>query len=81
MSDKMEIISKRTTRDKILSYLMNEAEKKHSDKFEIPFSRNELADYLCVERSAMSRELSKMQRDGLIRFTKKHFELSDAVSR
>lgn len=78
MSDKMEIISKRTTRDKIMTYLMNEAEKNHSDQFEISFSRNELADYLCVERSAMSRELGKMQREGLIHYHKNHFSLLEA---
>ena len=78
MSDKMEIISKRTTREKIMTYLLSEAEKKHNQRFEIPFSRNELADYLCVERSAMSRELSKMQQDKLIRYTKNNFELLES---
>lgn len=75
LNNKMEIISQRTTREKLMTYLLTQAEKAKNSKFDIPFSRNELADYLCVERSAMSRELSKMKNDGIIEYNKNSFEL------
>ena len=75
LNEKIEIITKRTTREKIMSYLLTQAEKNRSTSFEIPFTRNELSDYLCVERSAMSRELGKMQKDGLIKVNKRNFKI------
>ena len=78
LSRKIEHISKRTTREKLLSYLYGEAAGHGSREFDIPFSRQELADYLCVDRSAMSGELSRMRRDGILRFERSHFILEEA---
>jgi CRP-like cAMP-binding protein len=72
---KIEHISRRTTREKLLSYLSSQSQNKKSDVFDIPFNRQELADYLSVDRSAMSTELSRMRDDGLIKFCKNRFEL------
>lgn len=73
--DKLEHITKRTTRDKVLSYLAAQAKQTHGKTCDIPFNRRQLADYLSVERSALSAELSKMREAGLIAFHKNHFEL------
>ena len=75
LTQKMEIIAHRTTRDRLLAYLSAQASKVGSNHFTIPFDRQQLADYLSVERSAMSTELSKMQSDGLIRTDRSKFEL------
>ena len=71
----IENVSQKSIRDKILTYLSNEAQKNHSDKFTIKFNRQDLADYLNVDRSAMSFELSKLQKEGLIKYNKNQFEL------
>lgn len=75
LMQKMEHITKRTTREKLLSYLSVQALSQGSSDFAIPFNRQELADYLSVDRSAMSAELAKMRDEGLIRFQKNHFTL------
>ncbi|MTQ95867.1 helix-turn-helix domain-containing protein [Pseudoflavonifractor sp. BIOML-A6] len=75
LSRKLEHISGRTTRAKLLSYLSEQAERTGSSRFSIPFSRQELADYLAVERSAMSAELGKLRREGILSFEKNCFEL------
>jgi CRP-like cAMP-binding protein len=75
MMQKVTQLSKRTTRDKLLCYLSEEARKANKRVFEIPFNRQELADYLSVDRSAMSSELGKMRAEGLLDFDKNHFEL------
>lgn len=75
MNRKISHMSKRTTREKLLSYLSDIAQQKNSSRFTIPFDRQQLADYLSVERSAMSAELSRMQKDGLIKYHKNEFEL------
>jgi CRP-like cAMP-binding protein len=72
---KIENISQKTIRDKLLTYLSNEARRNKSNIFEIPFNRQDLADYLNIDRSAMSFELSKMQKDGLIKVEKNKFML------
>ena len=72
---KIENISQKSIRDKLLTYLSNEARKNKSNIFEISFNRQDLADYLNIDRSAMSFELSKMQKDGLIKFEKNKFML------
>lgn len=71
---KIDIISKRTLRDKIMAYLQYEARDQNSDYFNISLRRLEMAKYLCVDRSAMTRELVRMQEDGLIVFKKIHFK-------
>jgi CRP-like cAMP-binding protein len=75
LTQKIEFTSKRTTREKLLAYLSVEATKVGSSRFSIPFNRQELADYLSVDRSAMSAELSKLRDDGILNFHKNLFEL------
>lgn len=72
---KLGHMSKRTTRDKLISYLSDEAKRHNSSTFEIPFNRQQLADFLSVDRSAMSNELCKMRDDGLLKFEKNRFTL------
>ena len=68
-------ISKRTTREKLISYLSEQAKKQNSGVFTIPFNRQQLADFLSVDRSAMSNELCKMRDEGLLEFEKNQFKL------
>lgn len=68
-------ISKKSARDRILSYLNTIALQKHSTEFDIPFDRQQLADYLNLERTNMSKELGRMKAEGLIDFKKNHFEI------
>lgn len=68
-------MSKRSTRAKLLSYLSEEAKRHNSSHFTIPFTRQQLADFLCVDRSAMSNELCKMRDEGLLLFDKNEFTL------
>ena len=72
---KIEITSMRSTREKLLTYLMIQAKKSNSDIFDIPFNRQELADYLEVERSGLSSEISKLKKEGIIDCWKNHFKL------
>ncbi len=72
---KLGHISKRTTREKLISYLSEEAKRNRSASFIIPFNRQQLADYLSVDRSAMSNELCKMRDEGLLEFDKNAFKL------
>lgn len=65
----------KTIRGRVMSYLNSVALKKHARSFEIPFDRQQLADYLNVERTALSKELGKMKREGLIDFRKNQFEI------
>jgi CRP-like cAMP-binding protein len=73
MNQKLEIISKRSLREKLMEYILVQVKEAKSFNFTIPLSRSELADYLYVDRSALSRELSKMREEGLIEFNKNHF--------
>ena len=73
LNDKIDIIGQKTTRDKILALL--ETHRKGERVFSIPYSREEMAKFLHVDRSAMSRELCKMRDDGILRFNKNHFEI------
>ncbi|MBQ7332828.1 MAG: Crp/Fnr family transcriptional regulator [Clostridia bacterium] len=72
---RIEVTSKRTTREKLLAYLAIEAKEKGSDSFDVPFDRQELADYLEVERSGLSNEISKLREEGIIENRKNHFTL------
>ena len=72
---KVEVVSKRTIREKLLSYLSIQAQAQESRYFEIPLGRVELAEYLCVDRSALTRELVKMKEDGLIDYDKNCFRM------
>lgn len=75
LNRKIEFLSRRTTREKLLAYLSAQARAAGSRQFTIPFNRQELADFLCVERSAMSAELGRMKRDGLLDFERRTFRL------
>lgn len=72
---KLMCMSRRSTRGKLISYLSQEATKHGSSEFSIPFNRQQLADYLSVDRSAMSSELCRMRDEGLIEFKKNRFIL------
>ena len=65
----------KSIRGRVMAYLNTVALQKKKTSFEIPFDRQQLADYLNVERSALSKELGKMQRDGIIKTRKNHFEI------
>ena len=71
---RIEVTSKRTTRDKLLAFLMSESKRQGSASFEISFDRQELADYLEVDRSGLSAEISKMKKEGLIDCNKSCFK-------
>lgn len=75
LSEKINYISKRTTKEKLLAYLSAQSKKEKSRHFTIPFNRQELADYLCVERSAMSAELSRLRTEGVLEYKKSEFWL------
>ena len=74
-NEKLTHMGQRTTRSKIMSYLSAEAQRLGKYEFDIPFSRQQLADYLAVERSGLSLELGKMRSEGLLDFHKSHFIL------
>lgn len=80
LTKKIEHMSRRSLRDKLLSYLSDESIRQRSTSFDLPFNRQQLADYLCVDRSALSRELSLLQEEGILRFRRNHFELTESVS-
>jgi CRP-like cAMP-binding protein len=75
MHQKLNILSKRNLREKILAYLQINASKTKSKTFEIPLSRNELADYLNADRAALSRELGRMKDEGVIDFSLNSFKI------
>ncbi len=72
---RIEITAKRSTREKLLAYLVLQAKNAGSDSFDIPFDRQELADYLEVDRSGLSAEISKMRKEGILESSKHHFTL------
>lgn len=73
LTDKIDILGQKTTREKILTFL--NSYKNEEKSFSIPYSRKEMAKFLCVDRSAMSRELCKMRDEGILKFYKNNFEL------
>lgn len=73
--EKLTHMGQRTTRAKIMSYLSAEAQRLGTCEFDIPFSRQQLADYLGVERSGLSLELGRMKKDGVLEYRKSHFLL------
>ncbi len=72
---RIEITSKRTTREKLMAYLMLQAKKADSNYFTIPFDRQELADYLEVDRSGLSNEISKLRNEGVLDSHRNNFKL------
>lgn len=81
MSRKAEVLSARTTREKLMSYLSAQAQEAGKNEFQIPFKRQEMADFLSVDRSAMCRELGKMQQEGILSFSKRRFCLKGKKER
>lgn len=75
MNRKIELMSKRSIREKLLSYLSEQALNARKPYFEIPYNRQQLADYLSVDRSALSKELSKMSGEGLLSYQRNVFKL------
>ena len=77
LHQKIEITSKRTTREKLIAYLSLQSKIVKSKSFDIPFDRQELADYLEVDRTGLSAEISKLKKEGYIDCKKNHFLLYD----
>ena len=77
LSKKAEFLSQRTTRQKLLAYLSDMERRTGRSTFRIPFNRQEMADFLSVDRSAMSAELSKLQKEGVLEYYKNQFTLLD----
>ena len=75
LSEHLEILSRRTTREKLLAYFSILATKTRSLYFTLPFSQTSLADYICVDRSAMARELKRMSEEGLIEIERRNVKL------
>ncbi len=72
---KIHITAQRSTREKLMAYLHNEAKQQGSSSFTIPYDRQELADYLEVDRSGLSAEISKLRKEGILQSEKSHFTL------
>ena len=72
---KIEVVSKKTLREKILAYLSLQAQRQGKEEFEIPLGRVELSQYLCADRSALTRELAKMKEEGLIDYRRNWFSV------
>lgn len=72
---KVEVVSKKTLREKILAYLSIQSQAQGSRRFEVPLGRVEWAEYLCADRSALTRELAKMKDEGLIDYQRNSFEI------
>lgn len=81
LNQKIDFISRRTTREKLMAYLTAQAKAADSRIFSIPYNRQELADYLGVERSAMSAELGKLKKEGTIDFHRNHFTLKGKTAK
>lgn len=77
LNDKIEVMSKKTTRNKLATYLLMQMERSEEDVFNVPLNRSELADYLSVDRSAMSRELGRLREEGVLDFSKNQFKIID----
>lgn len=75
LTRKIDHMGQRSIREKVMAYLSFESERQKKQTFTIPYNRQQLADYLAVDRSALSAELSRMKKDGLIRFEKNCFQL------
>lgn len=72
---KVEVVSKKSLREKILAYLSIQSQTQGSSRFEVPLGRGEWAEYLCADRSALTRELAKMKAEGLIHYHRNLFEI------
>jgi len=75
VTERLDHVTRHTTREKLLAYLSAVARRSGSNEFVIPMNRQQLADYLSVDRSAMSAELGRMREDGLVEFSRNRFRL------
>ena len=75
LNEKITHMGQRSTRAKILSYLSACARRQGAAEFDVPFSRQQLADYLSVDRSGLSAELCRLRDEGLMEFQREHFRL------
>jgi len=75
LNNRIECITKKTIKRKLIFYLMDEMKMNENDEIQIPYNRNELSDYLNVNRSALSRVLSKLEEDGILIFNKNKFKI------
>ena len=75
LHQKIQVTSQRTTREKLMTYLLHQAKVQGSNAFTIPFDRQALADYLEVDRSGLSAEISKLRKEGILESEKNHFRL------
>lgn len=75
LNQRLDQMSKRTTREKVCAFLSDQARISGEREFLVPLNRQQMADHLSVDRSAMSAELGRMKRDGLIEFSKNRFVL------
>lgn len=75
LNQKLSYISHKTTSEKLLAYLFDQAKEKHSLEFTIPYDRQALADYLGVERSALSAEIGKLKKKGILETNRSYFKL------
>ena len=75
LMDKVDVLSKKSLREKIATYLMQEAVKNKSTYFDLPLGRVQMAEYLCADRSALTRELNVMKEEGLIDFERNSFRV------
>lgn len=78
LNERLSHLEKRTIRERLLSFLSAEARRRGSHSFTIPFDRQQLADYLSVDRSALSAELSRMEKEGLLQTRRSHFILPES---
>lgn len=77
LSKRLKIVSQRRTREKFMEFLLQRRLEKGKNKFNIGMSKKQLADYLCVDRSALSTEMKKMKDEGIINFDKRIFKIND----
>jgi CRP-like cAMP-binding protein len=77
---KIDILSRKSLRDRIMLYLTLQAKRKKTNELLLPFNREEFAAYLCVDRSALSRELGRMQKEGLIEFNRNQFRILSDIN-
>lgn len=74
---RLAILFQKGIRDRIMTFLTMQANKRHTNTFSVPFSREEMASYLCVNRTCLSHELSLLEREGIIKFHRNVFTLLD----
>ena len=77
LTQKLDYLTSRTTRERVAKYFIDTANRGGETKIEIPYNRNQLAEYLGVDRSVLSRELSKLKNEGILNFEKNTFDIVD----